>query len=76
MDMYTIVVKEYSSRRNEYVPTNVEWDVQSSENMFPKFFDKWKSDFSVANGDYQVVLIDSNTDNIVDSFLCDDIDFI
>jgi len=74
--MYNIHVTEYNSRRNEYVPTHVEWSVNSSENMFPKFFKKWKSEYEVDNGDYQVLLMDEDDENIVDSFFCNDIDFI
>jgi hypothetical protein len=74
--MYNIQVREYSSRRNEYVPTHVEWNVTSSENMFPKFFKKWKSEYEADNGDYQVLLMDEDDENVIDSFFCNDIDFI
>lgn len=75
--MFSIMVSQYDARKNSYVPTLVEANIVGSQAMYTRFFRKWKSEFSVEeDGEYQVMLIDGDDDNVMDSFYCNDIDFI
>lgn len=74
--MYSIMVSQYDARKNGYVEV-LKTDIVGSQAMYTKFFRKWKSEFSVEeDGEYQVMLIDGDDDNVMDSFYCNDIDFI
>ena len=74
--MYSIMVSKYDARKNSHVEV-LKTDIVGSQAMYTKFFRKWKSEFSVeADGEYQVMLIDGDDDNVMDSFYCNDIDFI
>ena len=74
--MYSIMVSKYDARKNGYVEL-LKTDIEGSQAMYTKFFRKWKSEFSVEeDGEYQVMLIDGDDDNVMDSFYCNDIDFI
>lgn len=74
--MYSIKVSQYDARKNGYVEV-LKTDIVGSQAMYTKFFRKWKSEFSVEeDGEYEVMLIDGDDDNVMDSFYCNDIDFI
>lgn len=73
--MYQIKINEYNDRSKAYLPVDMEVNLEGSQSIHTKFFRKWKGEFSSELGQYEVILMDDNED-ILDSFMCDDIDFI
>jgi hypothetical protein len=73
--MYQIKINEYNNRSKVYTPMDMEVNLEGSQSIHTKFFRKWKGEFSADLGQYEIILMDDN-DDILDSFLCDDIDFI